>query len=157
MHRNLPSVERLSVHIENGDSIMYDPVIEAAEEVLSRSDLQTTKLTAFFEACIRFPDITVGLLYPDCPTKFVWKTKERRWEPRQQGYTIGRAFFCAPSAGEQYYLRKLLYTVPAPTSWEFLRTVDSIRYSTFQEACAARGLLGPDDEWHRCLDEAGLI
>jgi hypothetical protein len=81
MHKNLPSVEQLPVHIENGNSIMYDPAIETAEEVLSHPDLQTTKLTAFFEACIRFPDPAAGLLYPDCPTKFVWKHKSRRWEP----------------------------------------------------------------------------
>ena len=30
-------------------------------------------------------------------------------------------------------------------------------YSTFQEACAARGLLEGDNEWDLCLEEAGLI
>lgn len=29
-------------------------------------------------------------------------------------------------------------------------------YSIFQAACAARGLLATDDEWHRCIEEAGL-
>src|SRR5579859_871153 len=157
MHKNLASVERLPVHIEDGDTIMYDPATETAEEVLSRPDLETTKLTAFFEACVEFPEIAAGLLYPDCPTRFVWKQKERKWAPRKQGCTIGRVFFCPPSAGKQYYLRMLLYTVPAPTSWDFLKTVDGIRYFTFQEACATRGLLATDDEWHRCLEEAGLI
>ena len=51
----------------------------------------------------------------------------------------------------------LLYTVPAPTSWDFLKTVDDICYPNFKEACVARGLLATDDEWHRCLEEAGLI
>ena len=30
-------------------------------------------------------------------------------------------------------------------------------HSTFQEACAARGLLEGDNEWNLCLKEAGLI
>ena len=30
-------------------------------------------------------------------------------------------------------------------------------HSTFQEACAARGLLEGDNEWNLCLEEAGLI
>jgi len=92
MHQNLPSVERLPIHIENGESIMYDPAIETAEEIISRPYLETTKLTAFFEACSQFPEIAAGLLYPDCPAKFVWKPKEKRWMPQKQGHTIGRVF-----------------------------------------------------------------
>src|SRR5579859_5261006 len=157
MHRNLPSVEQLPVHTKDGDSILYNLAIETAEEVLSSPDLKTTKLTAFFTACIQYPEIAASLLYPDCPTKFVWQSQEKKWTPRKEGHMIGRVFFCPPSAGEQYYLRTLLYMVPAPTSWDFLRTVDTVRYLTFQEACAARGLLATDDEWHRCLEEAGLM
>ena len=51
----------------------------------------------------------------------------------------------------------LLYTVSAPTSFQLLKTYDSVIYSTFQAACAARGLLDTDDEWDRCLQEAELI
>src|SRR5208282_3480713 len=146
IHKNLPLVEQLPVHIEKGDTIMYNPATQTAEDLISRPDLQITKLTAFFDACSRYPDTAAGLLYPDCPTKFIWKPKEKLWTLRKQRDTIGRVFFCPPSAGEQYYLRMLLYSVPAPTSWEFLRTIDGIEYPTFQEACAARGLLATDDE-----------
>src|SRR5271154_4459734 len=51
----------------------------------------------------------------------------------------------------------LLYTVPCPTSLEYLRTYKGEIYPTFQAACMARGLLESDDEWHTCLTEAGLI
>jgi hypothetical protein len=157
MHGNFPSVERLPVHIEDGQNINYNPARETAAEVISRPDIDTTKLTVFFEACVQFPDLAAGLLYPDCPSKFVWKGKEKRWVPRQRGYTIGRVLFCPPSAGEQYYLRMLLYTVPAPTSWNYLRMFEGNLYPTFQAACAARGLLATDEEWHQCLEEASLI
>jgi len=157
MHHNFPSVERLPVHVENGQSITYNPDTETAEEVMSRPGIDTTMLTAFFDACTQFPELAAGLLYPDCPSKFVWKAKEKKWAPRQRGFAIGRIQFSPPSAGEQYYLRMLLYTVPAPTSWNYLRTFDGILYPTFQVACAERGLLADDDEWHRCLEEAGEI
>jgi hypothetical protein len=157
MHENVPSVERLPVHVKGGQPLPFDPATETAADVISRPDIDITKLTAFFDACVKFPAITTGLLYPDCPTKLVWKADQKQWKPRQRGYTIGRILFCPPSAGEQYYLRMLLYTVPSPTSWEDLRTVDGVLHPTFQDACAARGLLATDEEWDRCLDEAGLI
>jgi hypothetical protein len=71
MHHNFPSVERLPVHVENGQSITYNPDTETPEEVISRPDIDTTMLTAFFEACTQFPELAAGLLYPDCPSKFV--------------------------------------------------------------------------------------
>jgi len=77
----------------------------------------------------------------------VWKPKDKKWSPRQQGNTIGRILFCL----------LLLYTVPAPTSWAHLKTLDDILHPTFQAACAVRGLLATDDEWHQCLEEAGFI
>jgi len=51
----------------------------------------------------------------------------------------------------------LLYHVPGPTSFEHLRTVDGVLRETFQDACAARGLLETDDEWDSCLTEAATI
>jgi hypothetical protein len=139
MHHNFASVERLPVHVENGQSITYNPDTETPEGVISRPDIDTTMLTALFEACTQFPELAATLLYPDCLSKFVWKLKEKKWALRQQGFTIGRIQFWPPSAGEQYYMRMLLYTVPAPMSWNYLRTFDRILYSTFQAACAARG------------------
>jgi hypothetical protein len=155
MHHNFPSVERLPVQVEDGQSITYNPTTETPQGVISRPAIDTTKLTAFFEACTQFPELAAALLYPDCPSKFVWKAKEKKWAPRQRGFTIGRIIFYPPSAGEQYCLRMLLYTVPAPMSWNYLWTFDRILYPTFQAACAERGLLASDDEWHRCLEEAG--
>src|SRR5216117_2319841 len=48
----------------------------------------------------------------------------------------------------------LLYTVRGPKSFEDLRTYDGIIYSTYKQACTARGLLESDDEWDICLTEA---
>jgi PIF1-like helicase len=155
MHDHKPSVVRLAVHEQDTHTVTYDPLEETYEDILSRED---TSLTAFFEACAKYPDLTANLLYPDAPSKFVLKTIDRKkvWEIRQKGNAVGRVYFCTPSAGERYYVRMLLYHVPGPTSFEYLKVVDGIPRETFQEACAARGLLETDDEWDWCLTEVAM-
>jgi len=58
--------------------------------------------------------------------------------------------------GERYYLQMLLHIVQGATSYEDLRTVVGILYSTFKEACSARGLLHDTNEWHEALTEASI-
>ncbi|XP_020150591.1 uncharacterized protein [Aegilops tauschii subsp. strangulata] len=48
----------------------------------------------------------------------------------------------------------LLMIVKGATSYEDVRTYNGIVYSTFREACGARGLLGDDMEWYTAFDEA---
>ena len=60
----------------------------------------------------------------------------------------------SPEAGELFYLHVLLHTVPNPTSFEYLKTVDDVTYDTFQQACHHRGLLNDDKEWEKMLLEA---
>lgn len=55
---------------------------------------------------------------------------------------------------ERFCLRMLLHYVRGATSFEDLRTVNSIVCETFQEAASALGLLAEDTEWDRCLEEA---
>ena len=59
-----------------------------------------------------------------------------------------------PKLGECYYLRLLLHNVRGPTSFENLRTVDSIVYDSFKGACLAFGLLADDKQWEETLQEA---
>ena len=46
-----------------------------------------------------------------------------------------------PAEGEHYYLRVLLNHVGGATSFEYLRTVDSVIVLTFREAAERRGLI----------------
>jgi hypothetical protein len=48
----------------------------------------------------------------------------------------------------------LLLTVKGACSYEHLQTHNNIVYSTFKEACQARGLLGDDKEWLHAFEEA---
>ena len=50
----------------------------------------------------------------------------------------------------------LLTQVPGATSFEFLRTVDTVVHDTFRAACHARGLLDDDREAGDAMTEAEL-
>ena len=67
---------------------------------------------------------------------------------------IGRMYFVSPIAGERYFLRMLLTHVRGPKSFEALRTVNNVLHPNFKSACLALGLLGDDEEWRHCLDQA---
>ena len=120
MHKHSPSVIRLQLHLPQMQTVQFNPETDAAEEIMQRE--HKTTLTAFFDACRIYPDLTHNLLYPDFPTKFRWDPKSKVWHPRRNNHeTIGRVTFCPPSAGERYYLRMLLYSVRGPTSFEMLK------------------------------------
>lgn len=53
-----------------------------------------------------------------------------------------------------FHLRMLLNHVIGPTSFEYLRTVNGVIYSTYQEACGALNLLDDDTHWIETLSEA---
>jgi hypothetical protein len=67
---------------------------------------------------------------------------------------IGRMYYVHPTAGELYYLRMLLMIVKGATNYAGVRTFNDKVYSTFREACEARGLLECDNEWNILFDEA---
>jgi hypothetical protein len=56
--------------------------------------------------------------------------------------------------GERYYLRVLLNHVGGATSFEYLRTVDSVIVPTFHEAAERRGLIEEDNTLDESLAEA---
>jgi hypothetical protein len=147
MYDNSPTVVRLDIHLEQQQTISFDPNNPNDVDV-------RTKLTQFFKLCQDNPQQTSDLLYPDCPQHYTW-TKEKTWSPRTRNTTaIGRIYFIPPTAGDLYYLRILLYHVPGPTSFRYLRTFNGHTYGTFQEACNERGLANNEREWHQCLQEA---
>ncbi|XP_073138140.1 uncharacterized protein [Henckelia pumila] len=59
-----------------------------------------------------------------------------------------------PTMVEKFYLRILLNHVKGPSSFEELRKVNGITYTTFKEAAEMRGLLQQDDYICQCLQEA---
>ena len=94
------------------------------------------------------------LTYVEFPTKFVWNYKDRIWQPRRKGFSLGRVHSVSPKLGEAYFLRILLNKVKGPTCYEDIRTVNGEICPTFKDACYAMGLLDDDREYIEAINEA---
>jgi hypothetical protein len=82
----------------------------------------------------------------------------KMWQGRKQASgQIGRIVYANPAEGERYFLRVLLNHVRGATSFEDLRTVVGVAYSTFREACEKRGLIETDRSVDDCLTEATIF
>jgi hypothetical protein len=68
--------------------------------IAERGANQITHLTAFFTACVEFPEATADLTYQNFPKNMVWKQKEKKWQPQQKGTAYSRIVFVSPLAGE---------------------------------------------------------
>src|SRR6266536_2703963 len=87
------------------------------------------------------------LLYHEFPAYYVYNKKEKAWTSRKKDRAVCRIYHTNPGAGERFFLRILLITVPGPTSYKNLRTVNGVLYKTFKKACLTRGLITNDNEW----------
>jgi hypothetical protein len=81
-------------------------------------------------------------------------SKNRKWNERKHGFKIGRLYYVNPAEGERFYLRMLLMVVKGATNYNDIKTYNGVVYSTFKDACSARGLLNNDDEWYQTFKEA---
>ncbi|XP_074305055.1 uncharacterized protein LOC141639985 [Silene latifolia] len=96
------------------------------------------------------------LLYQKFPEHYVWlgQKDEKLWLPRRKGFAVGRLVYTNPTEGKRYYLRLLLANVRGPQSFEDLRTVSNVTFSSFQETAYQRGLLEDDNSVENSLLEA---
>ncbi|XP_010436551.1 PREDICTED: uncharacterized protein LOC104720328 [Camelina sativa] len=156
-YRTTP-VEKLPFHLPGQELDIYnqdDPI----EDVLHRTMNITSKFLGWMECNKIYPQAR-ELTYAEFPSKFVWNKKEKLWKPRSEkrkSFAIGRITYVPPSVGQAYYLRVLLNKIPGPTSFDYLKTVNSVLYKDFQEACYALGLLDDDKEYIAAINEAGLM
>jgi len=147
-----PSVERLTFHLENEQSVLYEDD-DDLEEVLNNPIIHRTKFLGWLDANRKYPEAR-NLTYNQFPSKFVWKSKKHIWTPRKRGYSVGRIHFVPPGSGEMFYLRTLLNYVKGPTSFADIKTVAGDIKHSFKEACYARGLLEDDKEFTDAIVEA---
>lgn len=149
-HRSI-SVERLSFHLPNEKYVTFNST-ENIENVCRRAEHRNSKLEAFFQLCRDFPTARI-YTYQEIPEHYVWDSGQCAWNLRKRGKRVGRLNSSHYSTGELWYLRMLLCRVRGPTCFQDLRTVEGVTYNTFQEACAASGLLNDDNEWHEAILE----
>ena len=155
MHEEIPTVVRLALPLPGMHRVVFNPA-QPFDTILSKAGQEDTTLTDFFMCC-GSNESARTLTYQEFPQKFVWNKTTKMWTPRQRGYAIGRMYFASPNSGERFYLCLLLTVVKRPISFDSLRTVNNIEYTTFKLACVARGLLEDDEEWIQCLQEASIM
>jgi hypothetical protein len=155
LHNEKPDVIQLCVHLPGQHRVLFQDN-EQLEDIIRRSTIEQSTLTAWFNANAKYPEAR-ETTYADFPIQWVYDNKTKNWKPRKKGDSIGRVYFVHPAAGEQYYLRMLLNIVCGATSFENLRTIGGTTYPTFKEACIALGLLQDDEEWDQCLKEAEQV
>jgi hypothetical protein len=152
MHRELPAVYHLPVHLE-GQHMVYFHQDDIPQEIIMNQAAAKTQLTEWFIANQLYPDAS-NSTYQEFPQHFVYNHKYKKWTPRQRGFAIGRMAYVHPSAGERFYLRLLLTIVKGAKSWADLHTYNGVEYSSYKQTCLAYGLLDDDGEWNQCLEEA---
>ncbi|RXK40560.1 hypothetical protein M231_02212 [Tremella mesenterica] len=151
-----PSVTRLVVHTPGDQPVLFRPTANARASLV---DVRQSMLEAFFTFCSHHPDETRTLLYPDAPSLLTWHKSLGEWKTRGLAArrSIGRVVYVPHAQEERFYLRMLLYHVPSPKSYLFLRSVNGTVHATFKMACEALGLLESDREYDLCLDEAATF
>lgn len=179
MSEMFPPVERLDYALPDEQRITFNPREYNAAVLMDRDKLRNTKLNQWFRRNAEYKaavdagedppfqllsgENPLDVLYSDIPEHYTWIPKEKTWRPRKKGFAVGRMYFSGPKAGPVFYLRTLLLHVAGATSYEDLCTVNGRTFRTstdlldYQGACAARGFLEGDAEWHETLDEATVM
>ena len=148
MHDNSHTIVRLPVHLPRLQQVFYVEGEEAA--ALERARRKPSMLNDYFQLNQRRE--AFDILYQNIPENFTWNNG---WKKRKtKTKTIGRLHFVDPKNSELFYLRVLLLHVANATSFEHIRTVNSVQYSTFKEAAMSLGLAANDEEFKLCMEEA---
>ena len=144
LHKEWPPVIRLHVHLPNEQCVVFDPTVDT-DSLEDVSECSTSTLLQWFELNSR--DATARrLLYAEVPEHYVWSSSEKMWSPRQRGFSVGRMLSVSSRNQELFALKRLLHVVRGASSWVDLLTVDGYCYTTFQDACGARGMLADDSD-----------
>ncbi|XP_024007711.1 uncharacterized protein LOC112083870 [Eutrema salsugineum] len=131
------AVMQLSFHLPGKQMCIYHEG-ESVDQVLNKASVGQSQFIAWMEANKEHA-LAKELTYADFPTKFVWISKQRQWRIRKQGFAIGRLVYVSPSAEDAYHLRILLNIVKGPESFDDLKKVNGVIYSSFREACFVLG------------------
>ncbi|XP_075077401.1 uncharacterized protein LOC142164118 [Nicotiana tabacum] len=153
IHHREPSVERLSFHLPNEQTIIFsddDPI----DDVANRLSVKESQFLSWFEENKIYEEAR-ELTYAEFPLKFVWNKKVKKWgKRRNSAFSKGRIFFVLHGSEEQYYLLMLLNVIKGPKCYEDLHKINNHEHLTFRDACYALGLLDDDKEYVDVIKEA---
>ncbi|KAK6013623.1 hypothetical protein OSTOST_21058 [Ostertagia ostertagi] len=162
MQEKSHTVCRLAVHLPEFQTVQF--VQGREQQYLDHAQQCFTTLTAYFELNRQHAQADGGisrnsidareLYYYQIPEYFIFKPRSG-WSPRERGGNqIGRMYTVSPRDNERYCLRILLLNTKGKTSFEDIRTVDGITFSTFAEAAKHAGFLDDDRYFRQSLEEA---
>lgn len=146
LHKEFPSVQRLTVHLPDHQLVMFDAMAgDAAAH--AAAEATTSTLLQWFALNIRDPDART-LLYKDVPQHYKWDQSHKVWQRRRYKgcKKVARMHGVSSHNVELFMLRRLLLVVPGAQRWEDLRTFDGCTYPSFESAARARGMLNDDTE-----------
>ncbi|XP_074336994.1 uncharacterized protein LOC141674172 [Apium graveolens] len=148
VHYHSIYVLRLSFHLSGERSCTFTET-EIVERVIRQDKNKYSQLEAFF---LNSEDPSARpYTYDEIPQYYVWNETDRKCTVRKKGRQIGRLLYTHHSSGKLWYLRMLLSNVRGSTSFESLRTVNGVRYRSFNDAFQSYGLLDDDNEWHSVI------
>ncbi|KAL4578339.1 hypothetical protein LXL04_014460 [Taraxacum kok-saghyz] len=156
IHGRDPAVQCLSVHLENMQQITYRAK-QPLYSIVNDPATKKTTLTEWLQFNLHHSE-GHHLTYQDFPSEFVWYSDKKIWKPRikKNKPLVGRLRYIHPTSGDAFYLRLLLSHQKGCKSYEDIRSIDGTVFPTYRAACEALGLLGDDNEWTTCLNEASL-
>ncbi|KAI9082311.1 hypothetical protein K1719_035734 [Acacia pycnantha] len=125
---------------------------ETMSSLVNNPWVKESMFLAWFEKNKDDP-FTRTLTYSQFPNHFTFVREKRFWKIRERDFSVGRIGHCT-GQGELYYLRLLLTKVRGTKTYTDIRTVDTVVYPTFREACYALGLLDDDQEYIDAIKEA---
>uniref|UniRef100_A0A0G4F472 Helitron helicase-like domain-containing protein n=1 Tax=Chromera velia CCMP2878 TaxID=1169474 RepID=A0A0G4F472_9ALVE len=172
------NVERLACHLENHQSVSFDPVAELSVNNIIQAGPPKTTLTAFFEYNST-PSVRLHpgesphtLLYHEFSRYYTFNNSTKTWKLRDRvkkaldrgevwanagvDKVVGRVHWASPSQGERFFLRLCLIHQKGATSVSDLKTVGGVTYGTYREAGVALGVVMDDNEWRDALTDADL-
>ena len=155
MSTRYPPVERLPVHLENQQDILYQ---EGHEKQAITLKPPATKLTKYFESVLnnRNNGINNNILYGSYPNNYIWDKNE--WIKRKnRSDMVGRIYTVSPKRGDLFYMRLLLTKRADIASFQELKTFANKEYNSYKECCDAMGYLQSDSQWKECLLESSNI
>ena len=134
-------------------------VIDDINDYTTVSDAlaRTSTLLAFFELNERDQSAR-QYTYAEIPAHYVFKQcnenrhkvyKWFKWKPHSN--CIGHIYSVSPSKIELFHLRLLLFHRKGVNSFNDLKKVNNVQYSTFSDTCLALGLIEDDEEWSRAM------